>query len=79
MLASRAATCRSNERSPAGVRTVFAGEDVGRAVAVGLECLRHVGIDWSAHPTADEARQNTSVSGRARRRAIEDLVDLPSW
>src|SRR5262249_27501141 len=22
-----------------------------RAVAVALECLRHVGIDWSAHPT----------------------------
>src|SRR5262249_23251694 len=26
-----------------------------RAVAVGLECLRHVGIDWSAHPTRAEA------------------------
>src|SRR5262249_49955643 len=27
-----------------------------RAVAVTLECLRHVGIDWSAHPTEVEAR-----------------------
>src|SRR5262249_35067137 len=27
-----------------------------RAVAVALECLRHVGIDWSAHPTEAETR-----------------------
>src|SRR5262249_56349826 len=27
-----------------------------RAVAVALECLRHVGIDWSAHPTDPETR-----------------------
>src|SRR5262249_5404080 len=30
-----------------------AGED---AVAVALECLRHVGIDWSAHPSEEETR-----------------------
>ena len=28
-----------------------------RAVAVGLECLRHMGIDWSAHPTDEETRK----------------------
>ena len=48
------------------------------AVAVGLECLRHVGIDWSAHPTEAEARREYerfwSLLGN---RAIEDLVDLP--
>lgn len=49
-----------------------------RAVAVALECLRHVGIDWSANPTAAEARAEYerfwSLLGR---RAVEDLVDLP--
>src|SRR6185312_16376918 len=29
--------------------------DGERAVTVALECLRHVGIDWSAHPTEAEA------------------------
>ena len=28
-----------------------------RAVAVGLEYLRHLGIEWSPHPTAEEARR----------------------
>src|SRR6202040_698430 len=28
-----------------------------RAVAVGLEYLRHVSIDWTAHPTEPEARR----------------------
>src|SRR5262249_49148879 len=27
-----------------------------RAVTIALECLRHVGIDWSAHPTEADAR-----------------------
>ena len=28
-----------------------------RAVAVGLDFLRHLGIEWSPHPTAEEARR----------------------
>src|SRR5262249_30906649 len=28
-----------------------------RAVGVALECLRHVGIDWAAHPTELDARR----------------------
>ena len=28
-----------------------------RAVAVGLDYLRHLGIDWSPHPTEEEARR----------------------
>ena len=28
-----------------------------RAVAVGLDYLRRVGIDWSAHPTKEEVQQ----------------------
>jgi predicted ATPase/GAF domain-containing protein len=49
-----------------------------RAVAVGLECLRHVGIDWSAHPTDEETRSEYerfwSLLGS---RSIEDIVDRP--
>jgi PAS domain S-box-containing protein len=49
-----------------------------RAVAVALECLRHVGIDWSMHPTELETRREYertwSLLGS---RAIEDVVNLP--
>src|SRR5262249_22220166 len=49
-----------------------------RAVAVALECLRHVGIDWSAHPSETEARlEYERVRSRLGSRAIEDLIDLP--
>src|ERR1043166_3843853 len=49
-----------------------------RAVAIGLECLRHVGIDWPAHPTKGEARaEYERIWSRLGSRAIEDLVDLP--
>src|SRR6516164_2237639 len=49
-----------------------------RAVAAALECLRHVGINWSAHPTEAEARgEYDRIWYRLGNRAIEDLVRLP--
>src|SRR3989441_1273572 len=49
-----------------------------RAVAVGLERLRHGGIDWPAHPTEQEARREYErIWSQLGSRAIEDLVDLP--
>ncbi|CAB3799100.1 ATP-binding protein [Pararobbsia alpina] len=49
-----------------------------RAVAVGLEFLRHVGIDWAAHPTPLEARlEYERIWSQVGSRAIEDLIDLP--
>ena len=49
-----------------------------RAVAVGLECLRHLGIVWSAHPTKDEVRDEYSrLWRRLGHRSIEALIDLP--
>ena len=49
-----------------------------RAVDVALECLRHVGIDWSAHPTeAETRREYERVWSRLGGRAIETLSDLP--
>jgi PAS domain S-box-containing protein len=49
-----------------------------RAVAVALECLRHLGIDWPAHPTEAETRgEYERFWSRLGSRAIADLVDLP--
>ena len=49
-----------------------------RAVAVGLECLRRLGIVWSAHPTKDEVRDEYSrLWRRLGDRSIEALIDLP--
>ena len=49
-----------------------------RAVAVGLEFLRYVGIDWPAHATEMEARREYErIWSQLGSRAIEDLIDLP--
>jgi PAS domain S-box-containing protein len=49
-----------------------------KVVAVALECLRHVGIDWSAHPTeVDVRREYERIWSLLGDRTIEDLVDLP--
>jgi len=49
-----------------------------RAVAVGLEYLRHVGIDWSPHPAEEELRHEYErIWVQLGNRAIEDLIDLP--
>ena len=49
-----------------------------RAVAVCLEYLRHVGIDWSPHPTDEDVRHEYErIWSQLGNRAIEDLIDLP--
>jgi predicted ATPase len=50
----------------------------GRAVAVGLEYLRHLGIEWSPHPTEEEARgEYERIGTTLEDRPIEALVELP--
>ena len=50
----------------------------GRAVAVGLDYLRHLGIDWSPHPTEEEARREYQrIWATLGDRPIEALVELP--
>ena len=49
-----------------------------QAIDVCLSYLRHLGIEWSAHPTAEEARREydrtwSLLGGRQ----IEELIDLP--
>jgi PAS domain S-box-containing protein len=49
-----------------------------RAIAVGLEYLRHLGIDWSPHPTKEEARREYErVWSQLGGRTIESLIELP--
>ena len=50
----------------------------GRAVAIGLDYLRHVGIEWSSHPQEDEVRREYErIWSLLGGRQIEDLIDLP--
>ena len=52
--------------------------DGDRAVAVGLECLEHVGIDWPAHPTKVQAlAEYERIWSSLGSGTIEDLVELP--
>ncbi len=49
-----------------------------RAVGVGLEYLRYLGIEWSPHPTEEEARREYDrIWSQLGSRAIEELIELP--
>jgi PAS domain S-box-containing protein len=49
-----------------------------RAIAVGLDYLRHLGVDWSPHPTEEEARREYErIWSQLGGRPIESLIDLP--
>jgi PAS domain S-box-containing protein len=49
-----------------------------RAVAVCLDYLRHLGVEWSLHPTGEEAeREYGRIWSQLGSRKIEELIDLP--
>jgi len=49
-----------------------------RAIAVGIDYLQHLGIDWSPHPTEEEARREYErIWSQLGGRAIESLIELP--
>ena len=49
-----------------------------RAVDVCLDYLRHLGVDWSPHPTEEEVRREYErIWSRLGSRAIEELIELP--
>ena len=49
-----------------------------RAVAVGLDYLRRLGIEWSPHPTEEEARREYErIWSQLGGRPIEELIELP--
>ncbi|MGA2129865.1 MAG: AAA family ATPase, partial [Xanthobacteraceae bacterium] len=50
----------------------------GRAIAVGLEYLRHLGVEWSPHPTDEDVRREYErIRSKLGSRAIEALIELP--
>ena len=49
-----------------------------RAVAVCLDYLRHVGIEWSPHPNDDEVRREYErIGSQLADGTVEALIDLP--
>ena len=49
-----------------------------RAVTVCLAYLRHLGVEWSPHPTEEEVRREYEwIWPQLGSRAIEELIDLP--
>ena len=49
-----------------------------RAIAVGLDYLQQLGIDWSPHPTEQEARREYErIWSQLGGRTIESLIELP--
>jgi predicted ATPase/signal transduction histidine kinase len=53
-------------------------DQIDRAIGVGLEYLRYLGIEWSPHPTAEEARHEyEQIWIRLGSRSIEELIELP--
>jgi PAS domain S-box-containing protein len=48
------------------------------AIAVGLEYLQHLGLQWSLHPTDDDVRREYDrIWSQLGRRSIEDILELP--
>ena len=49
-----------------------------RAVAVSLDYLRYLGVEWSSHPTEEEARQDyQQIWVQLGTRTVEELIGLP--
>jgi PAS domain S-box-containing protein len=78
-LSSRATNTMERARVACLRADLYTTLDQGsRAIAVGLDYLRHLGIDWSAHPTEEEARREYErIWSLLGGRTIESLIELP--
>ncbi|MGA7808955.1 trifunctional serine/threonine-protein kinase/ATP-binding protein/sensor histidine kinase [Bradyrhizobium sp.] len=78
-LSSRAANTMERAKVACMRADLYTTLDQGsRAIAVGLDYLRHLGIDWSPHPTEEEARREYErIWSLLEARTIESLIDLP--
>jgi PAS domain S-box-containing protein len=51
---------------------------IDRGVAIGLDYLHHLAIDWPAHPTEEQARSEYGwIWSQLGSRAIEEVIDFP--
>ena len=51
---------------------------IDRAVAIGLDYLRHLAIDWPLHPTEEQVRSEYQrIWSQLGGREIEDVIDFP--
>ncbi|HTB87488.1 MAG TPA: AAA family ATPase [Steroidobacteraceae bacterium] len=49
-----------------------------RAIAIGLDYLRHVAIDWPLHPTEEQVKtEYQRIWSQLAGREIEDVIDFP--
>ena len=78
-LSSRAATTVERATVACLRADLYATLDQGsRAIAVGLDYLRHLGVDWSPHPTKEKARREYErIWSQLGGRTIEFLIELP--
>jgi PAS domain S-box-containing protein len=78
-LSSRAANTVERSKVACLRADLYTTLDQGsRAIAVGLDYLRHLGIDWSAHPTNEEAQcEYERIWSQLGSREIESLIELP--
>ena len=50
----------------------------GRAIAVALDYLQQMGVDWSQHPTeAETRREYAQIWSQLGSRTVEELIELP--
>ncbi|WP_262421706.1 trifunctional serine/threonine-protein kinase/ATP-binding protein/sensor histidine kinase [Paraburkholderia sp. UCT31] len=53
-------------------------DQASRAIAVALDYLGHLGIDWSPHPTEEIAREEYDrIWSQLGNRTIDELIELP--
>ncbi|MEM5316964.1 AAA family ATPase [Paraburkholderia sp. JHI869] len=53
-------------------------DQASRAVAVTLDYLRHLGLDWSPHPAADKAQEEYErIWSQLGNHTIDTLIDMP--
>ncbi|HMV98861.1 MAG TPA: serine/threonine-protein kinase PknK, partial [Acidobacteriota bacterium] len=58
--------------------SLYTTRDINRAVQVGLDYLRHVGIEWNPHPTAGDVKlEFERIWRQIDARPVTALLDLP--
>lgn len=79
ILSTRAATTIERARVASLQVDIYTTLDQpSRAITVGLDYLRHLGVDWSPSPTENEARREYErIWCQLGSRTIESLIDLP--